>query len=288
MTDSPLVSVLVPSYNHEHFIARAIESVVHQTYRPIQLIVVDDGSTDQSRAIIHSLQQQYGFELVLQANKGLAPTLTDMLKTRVRGTYFSICSSDDFWHETKIEQQVKLMEQNPHFGMCYTNSYYVDDNHAIIQHPRLYNDHKRMRGGELFADLFLLHYHPPVSYLYRMDVLAELQFFPEEVYCEDFYMYLKIAARYPIGYIAEPLIYYRLHAISAAKTLKIVASQYAILSEYADHPLYPRAVREWKLRAFSLYVKHKELKKNCCEFLTDFNLMSNIRYWKSLIRYILS
>src|SRR5690349_13476521 len=93
----PLVSVIVPSYNHEKFITECVESIMQQTYKNFELTVIDDGSRDGSRDILKQLQDKYGFNLVLQENIGLTSTLNKGIQNWGTGKYISFCASDDYW-----------------------------------------------------------------------------------------------------------------------------------------------------------------------------------------------
>ena len=110
---TPLVTVIVPSYNHKRFIIQCLDSIKDQTYPNIQWIVVDDGSKDGSQELLKEKQNYYGYELYLQENKGLSATLTDMIKNYGKGKYVACCASDDAWLPDKIKIQVEYMEEHP-------------------------------------------------------------------------------------------------------------------------------------------------------------------------------
>ena len=191
MGNKPLVSVIVPSYNHENYITQCIESIVNQTYSNFELIVVDDGSTDKSVEILSRLKSKYVFTLICQKNMGLSATLTHVIKNIAKGEYISICASDDLWVDRKIQTQVEFMVKDFELQMCYSKCYYIDRNSIVIKNKKFYKEEILYRGGYLFKDIFLLKYHPPVSYMFTRKILEELNFFPSDIYCEDFYMNLK-------------------------------------------------------------------------------------------------
>lgn len=118
--DSPLVSIVVPCYNHANYVRETIESIVNQTYKNIELVVIDDGSTDNSVEIIQKLAKNYNFTFIYRPNKGLSATLNEGMNLS-KGKYFCACAcaSDDLYIIDKIEKKVKFMEENPQYGMSY-------------------------------------------------------------------------------------------------------------------------------------------------------------------------
>ena len=285
--ENPLVSVIVPSFNHSAYIGKCIESIIKQSYHNIQLIVVDDGSTDNSVSKLEELKKTYNFNLILQKNQGLSKTLTNTIKNIANGKYISICASDDYWDKDKIKEQIEFMEKNQFYKMCYTNCYYVDKNSKIIKNKAHSENEKKFRSGYLFKELFLIDYHIPVTYLFVKQILEEINYYPNEVYCEDYYMNLRISEKYPIGYINKKLVYYRLETNSLLKTCKIYNSQKMIIDLYFDHPLYLKAKKNWKLRAFNAISFYPKGKKYCLPYIADLSLIKYKLYWKSLIKLII-
>lgn len=94
--DQPLVTVIIPSYNHERYISQSIESVVFQSYKNIEIIVIDDGSKDQSVTLINGLADKYGFIVIARENRGVAKTLNEGIGL-ARGKYMSFLASDDYY-----------------------------------------------------------------------------------------------------------------------------------------------------------------------------------------------
>ena len=93
----PLVSIIMSSYNHEKYIETAILSALNQTYKNIELIVVDDGSKDNSASILKQLKEKYNFYLEIRENNGLVKTLNYILKNLVHGKYVCVLDSDDYY-----------------------------------------------------------------------------------------------------------------------------------------------------------------------------------------------
>ena len=112
--NNTLVTVLIPSYNHQKYIKDAILSVINQTYKNIELIVIDDGSSDDSPQIIRSLGKKYNFKYIIRENRGICATLNEALNM-AKGVYFCGLGSDDMFFPEKIEKQVNFMLNNPEY-----------------------------------------------------------------------------------------------------------------------------------------------------------------------------
>lgn len=265
--DKPLVSIIVPCYNHGKYIEECLDSLFNQTYRYFEIIVIDDGSTDNSVKVLRELQKKAKFILVEQNNRGLSATLNRGLLEYVRGEYVTFCASDDFWDSRKLELQVNFMENNKDFFMCYGKTKYVDLNSEVINIRKLSDN--LLRGGYIFEDLFLFKFHPPVNYLYRTRIFEEIGYFNPSIYAEDYHMNLKIASRYPIGFIDEYLGYYRVdnRVEKVPRFLKVSESHLQTIEEYKEHPLYTKAKLIVYLRISFVFSVYKNEKRNALTYL---------------------
>lgn len=118
--EQPLVTVVIASYNHAPYVEASIRSVIQQTYHNIELLVVDDGSSDDSVERIRRLQEKFGFDFRAQKNIGLTRTLNEAI-ARARGEYFVPFGSDDIMMPNRIELQVAYMADKPEVGICAGN-----------------------------------------------------------------------------------------------------------------------------------------------------------------------
>jgi alpha-1,3-rhamnosyltransferase len=259
--DKPLVSVIVPSYNHQQFITQCIESIMDQTYKNFELTVIDDGSTDDSPEILKRLKEKYKFNLVFQENIGLALTLNKGIQNYCNGKYYSSCSSDDFWPIDKLEKQVNFMELHPEFPMCFGKKYVIDSNGKIQEYlTSLANKH--LKGGRVFKEIILMEFHPPVNYFFRKSIFEEVGYYTN-TWAEDFYMNLKISEKYPLGYIDDYLMYYRITDNEKSKmiNLKSITSHLDSINQYRYSEYYEEAIKRWYLRSFYWYSKFTKTKK---------------------------
>lgn len=121
----PLVSVILPCYNHEQFVAEAIESVIHQSYKNIEIIVSDDASTDNTAAIMRKYSSYFTKEIYLTENTG--GEICYHLKQFARGKYIALMHSDDVWDKDKLALQVAYLESHAECGACLTWCLYTNE-----------------------------------------------------------------------------------------------------------------------------------------------------------------
>ncbi|GAA4781477.1 hypothetical protein GCM10023231_06270 [Olivibacter ginsenosidimutans] len=220
--ENPLVSVIIPCYNHEKYIAQCIESVVQQTYPYLEIFVLDDGSTDGSFAIIQELSKQYGFFAETHANKGLSATLNKGIQQYARGKYVCIVASDDYWERTKVEKQVAFYEKHPDLGFIFGRTYIVNEYSNLIR----YEENLPIPNYQVFRDQLVGPYHPNCSFeqliygnfipaltvMIRRSVFDKIGYFDEKSAIEDWDMWVRIAHECKYAIQDEFLGFYRVHA----------------------------------------------------------------------------
>lgn len=255
--NAQIVTVIVPAYNHEKYIIECLESIHQQTFRNFQWIVVDDGSKDSTPQILQANKNKYGYELILQKNKGLSQTLTDVLKDYAVGKYVCICASDDFWCVDKLEKQLRFMEANPEYAMCYGRTYNIDINSNILG----VENYTKYKGGMIFEEIIMQKFHPPVNYMIRRDVLRELGYYKGGVIAEDFYMNCLIAYKYPIGYIPEILGYYRIAELQKKRDPYLLYKSHEdTINLFKKEAVYSKAYSLHCLRCFMMLSVYKRYK----------------------------
>jgi glycosyltransferase involved in cell wall biosynthesis len=259
-----LVSVVIASYNHELYIERAIFSVLEQTYSRIQLIVIDDCSTDATFHKIKFLSDKYGFicEQRLK-NQGHGSINVNYAATKyVKGKYLAVCASDDWWHKEKIEKQVELIETDDNCALCYTSAFVFDSK------GRLYGE-----GGGLISsfDDFLFSKRVPAinnipasSQLYRTSCFFDLGGYDEKAYVEDLDFILRLADKYKMCYLPEVLCYVQKHDNNISRDIKKM------------HEGVHFVVDKWKHK--SIYKKAKK-RIYYCQYL---RLLEN-GYWEGFL-----
>lgn len=287
--DGPLVTVIIASYNHGPYIEASIESVLAQTYPHIELLVVDDGSTDDSVARIRRLQAAHGFDFRVQQNRGLTRTLNESI-SRARGSLIAPFGSDDIMLPDRIARQVAYMADKPEVGICGGNIEFIHADGTL--YPDREQKQRDVASQRIdFEDVFLQRkpIPPTATLMFRKDALERVGGFNPEIRLEDVYIWLRIThAGYFIDRIDALMARYRKHPTNTYKNLRFMSeSLLRTYEDYADHPAYPR-VRARLLN--SLFVKAADRDKALAgELLAQLPL----RYWngktlRGLFRYVFS
>ena len=233
--NEPLVSAIVPSYNHEAYIEECILSIVNQTYKNIELIVIDDGSKDRSREILERLQKQYGFVLVFQENQGVSKTMNKAIRQYAHGKYITGSASDDFLMPDKIEKQVRFLEENPDVDMIFGKVYMVDEKSQIINGLKIFEPFDEPVKYIPFELLIENNRIPAPSMMIRRDIWDKCGGYDENTIIEDFDLWLKIAYIGKIVYLNDYFAYYRWHWQNAsAQALKIYTATWKLVNSWKD------------------------------------------------------
>ncbi len=209
----PSVTVVVPSYNHEPFIERCLISIMRQTHAPRELIVIDDGSNDQSPRIIERALKNCPFpaELIVRPNKGLCATLNEGL-ARSCSKYFAYLSSDDVWLPQFVQKRVALLESQPDAVLAYGHAYLIDENDYIEECSI---DWKFYTHGSLRDRLLQAIAPLSPTVLYRQCAL-ERHGWNDQVRLEDYELYLRLMAEGTFAFGREVLGAWRRHWYNAS------------------------------------------------------------------------
>lgn len=243
----PLVSVCIPAYNHEKYIAETIESVINQDYMNLELIIINDGSKDKTDEVIKKYEQKcqkrfVRFEYRNRENKGLSATLNEMVQWS-KGKYFTACASDDMFLSTKVSLLVGLLEKlSDEYAVAFGNAIFIDDNsNEIYIDVNTGGLSRQEEGTKFFLDFQVLqrncdlktgknfgsyetlligNYLPAMSFLIKLDKIKEVGAWTSGNTIEDWEMWLKLSKNYKFAYIDEPVALYRWHENNTVKTMK--------------------------------------------------------------------
>lgn len=250
---SPLVTVLVASYNHQNFVTECIKSIVNQTYKNIELIVIDDGSTDGSKDIIEKLSLIHNFEFISQKNQGLTALLNNGL-VRAKGKYLISISSDDACMLDRVEKQVNLLESREDIAVCAGNYLTIDERSVPLKLQKLSSP------SELsFENLFHRKgsgINAPTA-MCRTNVMRKVGGYNPAIRLEDLYMWLKIANTGAGIYVmGDVLSYYRKHGSNQSKNIFFMADNIEqIYSEYSDRQDCARVINSMLINLFAKSVR---------------------------------
>lgn len=285
----PLVTVIIASYNHAPYIEAAIASVLAQTYPQIELLVIDDGSTDDSVARIRRLQEKHGFDFREQRNKGLTRTLNEAI-ARARGSLVAPFGSDDIMLPKRIATQVAYLADKPDVGICGGNIEFIHADGS--PYPDAAQKQRDLGPQHIdFDDVFLDRkpIPPTATLMFRKEALEKVGGFNPEIRLEDVYIWLRIThAGYYIDRIPKLMAQYRKHPTNTYKNLRFMAdSLLRTYADYADHPAYAQ-VRNRLIN--SLFVKAADRDKALArELLGKLPLSGwNGKTVRGLLRYAFS
>lgn len=238
MTQKDLISIVIPAYGHAHFIEGTIRSIIAQSYQNIELIVVNDGSPDNTIEVVESLRKECEnrftrFLFIDKENEGVVKTLNRGLQD-VEGQYIGIIASDDCYEPNAIETLHDFLSQNPDYGIAVGNNTLMDDDGKACfwdknRNP-VYNQkeahyetmaeffQKRRPDVDFNSDTFgsyrslLKGNYIPNGYLIRKDLFVDvIGGYREGLKVEDYYLMLQLAKHTKFKYIDKPLFIYRWH-----------------------------------------------------------------------------
>ena len=201
----PRVSVVMAAYNYAQYIAQAIESVQKQTFTDWELIIVDDGSTDNTEDIVRPFLADRRIRYHKQENGG-QPKAENQGVNLARAELIAFLDADDAWLPEKLEKQIPLFKNRPEVGVVYTGLYVMDEN-GIVDHGTAYC--KRLRGS-LLKESLITTIPPFSSSMVRRCVFDEVGFFNEAfAIVVDYDFWIRTATRYEFDYVDAPLLQYR-------------------------------------------------------------------------------
>jgi len=193
------ISVIIPTYNRNPLLKRALSSVFVQRLVADQVIVIDDGSSDNSAAMVS--REFPTVELIVQQNTGVSQARNEGIKA-ARSEWIALLDSDDEWLPNKLEQQQKALLANSQFLICHSEEIWIRNGvrvNAMKKHAK--------SGGWIFEKCLPLCVVSPSSVMIHYTVFEQVgQFDPLLPACEDYDLWLRICAKFPVLYIETPLI----------------------------------------------------------------------------------
>jgi glycosyltransferase involved in cell wall biosynthesis len=209
-TAEPLVTILLPVYNGEPYLEAALDSALSQTYRNLEVIVVDDGSVDRTRELVKArAAKDPRVRLIAQQNRGVAAARNRAIGA-ARGEFIAPLDADDIWHPAKIERQVRRMiESGSNTGLVYCWWVWIDEDNTVIdQSPQW-----RIEGRTADALLQVNYVGCASIPLFRRRVVQELGGYDETMLdgCEDWDLSVRVAERAQVAVVPATLVAYRRH-----------------------------------------------------------------------------
>ena len=245
----PIVSVVIPAYNAADLLPEAIESVLAQTYRDFEIIVVDDGSTDPTPEV---MEQYAGTVNYIRKGNGGSASARNRGIREARGAYIALLDSDDVWLPRKLELQMEQFSANPGLAWSYTDWYTAEvESGKRINLGSQLEEHP---SGYVLRDLLGRLFIPPSSEVIRRDVFDEVGYYDESdlhLTGEDWEFTLRVAEKYPVDYVNLPLIEWRRHENNKTKSMDLnraLKSHCAIIEKTVHrNPQKVGDLRNWAL-----------------------------------------
>ena len=243
MKAQPLVSIIVVCYNQSAYVVDCLESIRLQTYKNIELIIIDDCSQDDSVAAIESWIAAHKTQPVFishKRNQGVCKTFNEAL-SYASGKYISIIAADDVYLPDKTETQVTLFETLPNkVGLIYSDALQIDASGNLL--PRNFiNTHRPlevMPQGDVFDVLLRGNFIPAMSTMVRRECYDTVGLYDEQLSYEDFDMWLRIARRYEFCFSSLVLAKYRVLPTSMSRTIHAAGRWDLLKSDFRIYEKY--------------------------------------------------
>ena len=243
----PLVSVIIPTHNYARYLPEAIESALAQDYSPLEIIVIDDGSTDSTRAAVEPYRER-GVEYVYQENSGPGPARNEGIR-RARGDVVAFLDADDSWLPEKISMQIAHLRAHPDLGLVGSAGFDCDS----ANRPTGVRNAPAIDAEMAFERLLVWNFVQPSGAIVPKRCLDEVGGFKNMRFGEDWDLWLRIAQHYPIGFVRKPLFMRREHPASLSLEIgeRLFVSYQSIAASHlhAAQPAWMRPVIKRRLRA---------------------------------------
>ena len=268
-----LVSVIIPTYNRADYLKLALKSVLEQTHKNIEVLVADDGSTDNTAEIVLSFNEPR-IKYFYQKNTGTPGAARNFGLRKASGDYVAFLDDDDMWLPEKLEIQVDYLRKHPEYYLVYSNAWIIDENGV---RKGLLVKSESFKEGEIFEELVKSNFIPQPTVLMRRDIFENIGFFNENPSLKavaDYEYWLRVSLHFKIGFVKEPLAMYRVHSKAMSREINSAKLDQKILFSLINDPLvpdtnkiverfyelyYPSAMYNWTISA-NVAAK-KELKK---------------------------
>ncbi|MGI1679391.1 MAG: glycosyltransferase [Cellvibrionaceae bacterium] len=215
-----LVTVITANYNGERFLREAIESVLAQDYQAIEYIIVDDGSTDDSKQLITelSLRDSRIKSVFLSENVGVAEARNRGME-EATGNYITFLDADDLWCKEKISSQIKIFKAHPQAGLVVTAARLIGKLGQCLEEKKLSSRRKGVKQGRVSLYDYVSGQIPvSINTMTKRECIDKVGMFnPSYVIGEDYELWMRIVRHYEYYYIDKPLHIYRIHDNNATK-----------------------------------------------------------------------
>lgn len=199
----PNVSVVIPTYNRANLIARSIRSVLDQTVEPLEVIVVDDGSKDDTKKIIEAMNEPK-VKYIYQENGGAASARNRGVQ-ECKGDWIAFHDSDDVWHADKLEKQLNYAKEHPEYDLIYSSYCLIMPNGMGTNVP--YVKDREILEGDIYLPLLVMNTIGTPTILVKTEEFLSIGGFNSELRCiEDWDFAIRFSQNHKIGFVSEVLV----------------------------------------------------------------------------------
>ncbi len=274
----PTISIIIPVYNGKTTILETIASVQQQTFSDIEIIVINDGSTDSTLELLKSIQDER-LKIFSYENGGL-PVARNRGISHATGEFIAFLDADDMWTPDKLELQLAALQQHPEAGVAYSWTYFKYDEEEYS-----YADESSFFEGDVYADLLVRNFlHNGSNPLIRRQAIESVGFFdPTLKSCEDWEFYLRLAVNWDFVLVRKAQIIYRQSSSSMTSKVEVMEKSLIIVIERAFQSA-PVNLQSLKKQSFSWVYKYaaQQYLKYGRHNISDLNLATS-----KLVRAIL-
>ena len=223
MLYNPKVSVVIPSYNHARFLPQALDSALSQTYRDFEILIADDGSSDDSLTIARDYAARYPsfvrvFTHADNGHRGISATC-NLCLGNMRGRYWAGLASDDVWYPDKLERQVAFLDDNPAVGFVYGYAHIIDEAGELL--PGVRDEEDISLQPDPLVRLIWGNVISGGTCLIRRECWEQLGVYDETLVYGDWELWIRFLSHWQVGYLAEPLAKYRHHSYNTSLGLPV-------------------------------------------------------------------
>lgn len=249
----PKVSVVIPTYNRSALLEKSVRSVLDQTYKNYEILVIDNSSQDNTAQMLASLNDERIKSYQIN-NRGIIARSRNLGLQKALGAYIAFLDDDDLWEKDKLEKQVAYMKSHPHCGLVYTSIQVIDENN---KRGELIRNTRKTKEGKVFRELIKGNFISQLTVLMRREVLDSVGYLDEDASIkslEDYEYWLRISLKHVVGYIDEPLGLYRVHSSGVSKNHNSYRINQFVLERLLKDPDTENkdVIKE---RIYSLYAK---------------------------------
>jgi len=276
------VSVIMTTYNRADFICLAIDSILSQTYKNLEIIIVDDGSTDETAVKIDKYRNinSTRVHIINQPNRGIAFARNRGI-SEACGDYIAFLDSDDLFLTNKLSKSINFLEHHPEYSMVYSDMEVIDERGCFIE--GWLERKKEYSDGYIYKNLLKECFFVPSAVVARKKVFEDVGGFSEDILgVEDIDLWLRIARNHKIGLLPEPLVQWRCHCGNLSKNMPLVITN--MIKVYSKQLMLPgNDPGSWLLLRQRLAEKYFDLAG--INFTSGNQIRARQNFWRSFLSW---